>query len=327
MTSRRTLLKAGAALGASSIAGISLAQTSGRPVRLVTGFLPGGLTDVLARHLAEGLNRLNLGSTFIVDPKPGASGRISASFVKNSAPDGTTLLFTPGNVMTLSPHIYKQVEYDPFADFVPVHSVFMFAYALSVGPAAPVNIKTLKDYLAWVKANPAKGNYAGVPGAPQHLLAAYLSKVTSTPLSLVAYKGGGPAMVTDILRGEAPAVIQVTADALQFQGPEKLRTLATFTKSRVPFLPDVPTASEAGVPGFEIDEWGGVFAPKGTPAAIVQRWSAAIRQVVSQPAFKAALAPSAATPSLADGEQTARAMKEDHAFWAKVIATTGFTLE
>lgn len=327
MTTRRQILKTGALLGASSIAGASLAQGSKPPVKLIIGFLPGGLTDVIARHLAEGLNRLELGSNFIVEAKPGASGRISATYVKNSAPDGTTLLFTPGNVMTLAPHLYKSMDYDPLNDFVAVNSVFTFAYALSVGPATPASVKTLKDYLAWVKSDPSKGNYAGVPGAPQHLLAAYLSKVTQAPLSLVAYKGGGPAMVMDILRGEAPAVIQVTADALPNQGPDKLRTLATFTKTRTSFLPDVPTAAEAGVPGFEIDEWGGVFAPKGTPAAIVQRLSTAIRQVVSQPSFKTSLAVLAASPSSADAQQTSQALKQDYEFWKKVIASTGVTLE
>src|SRR5205085_3834456 len=138
--------------------------------------------------------------------------------------------------------------------------------------------------------DPSRGNYAGVPGAPQHLLAGYLSKLTETPLSLVAYKGGGPAMVMDILRGEAPAVVQVTADALQFQGPDKLRTLASFTRSRSPFLPNVPTSAEAGVAGLDVDESMGVFAPRGTPAAVVQRLEAAIHQVVSQPAFRSSLA-------------------------------------
>jgi tripartite-type tricarboxylate transporter receptor subunit TctC len=325
MIQRRTLLQAGALLGASSLAPAALAQGS-RTVKVVVGFLPGGLTDVVARLLAEGLNRQNLGSNFIVESKPGASGRIATAFVRNSAPDGTTLLFSAMNVMSLFPHIYKKLDYDPLTDFVPVHAANSFGYVLSVGPAVPATVKTLKDYLAWVKADPSRGNYAGVPGAPQHLLAAYMSKITDTPLSLVSYKGGGPAMAMDIIRGEAPAVIQVTADAVQFQGPDKLRTLATFTRARSPFLASVPTAAEAGVAGLDVDESMGVFAPKGTPAATVQRLSAAIQQVVAQPSFRTSLALQASVPDNSDTEQFTRLLKHDHAFWSRVIASTGFAL-
>ncbi|HSW18428.1 MAG TPA: tripartite tricarboxylate transporter substrate-binding protein [Ramlibacter sp.] len=325
MIQRRTILKASALLGASAIAPAALAQ-SGRPVKIVVGFLPGGLTDVVARLLAEGLNRQNLGSTFIVESKPGANGRIATAYLKNSSPDGATLMYAAMNVMALAPHIYKKLDYEPLTDFVPVHTANSFGYVLSVGPAVPAQVKTLKEYLAWVKADPTRGNYAGVPGAPQHLLAAYLSKITDTPLTLVPYKGGGPAMAMDIIRGEAPSTIQVTADALQFQGADKLRTLATFTRVRSPFLPNVPTAAEAGVPGLEIDESMGVFAPKGTPPAVVQRLSAAIQQVVSQPSFRTSLATQASVPDNADPEQFARMLKQDHSFWSKVVASTGFTL-
>ncbi|WPB55925.1 Bug family tripartite tricarboxylate transporter substrate binding protein [Xylophilus sp. GOD-11R] len=327
MTNRRTLLKAGALLGAASGQCALRAQSNGKTVRLVIGFLPGGVTDVIARTLADGLNKLNPGAQVIVDSRPGASGRIAVLNAKNSPPDGTTLLLSPGNVLTLLPHFFKNDDLDPMVDLVPVAGVFAFAYVFSVGPAVPASVVTMKDYLAWAKAHPEKATFAGISAAPQHLLTAQLSRTSSTPLTLVPYKGGGPLMVQDVLRGDVPAVAQITGDALQWQGPDKLRTLASFTKARSPFLPDVPTIGEAGFPDLMVSDWGAVYAPRGTPPAIVKRWSEAIQQVVSQPSFKAATAMQGAEPYPTNAMQIAQTMREDTPFWGRLVASTGVTMQ
>lgn len=326
MHSRRTFLKASTLLCTSSLMPSAKAQERGATVRFVTGFPPGGLTDVIARNLANGLNKLPLGYNCIVDPHTGASGIIAADIVRTGSRDGTNFLITPANVFTLIPHVRK-VKFNPLADFVPVNSVFTFAYCISVGPAVPSSVTTLKAYLAWAKANPSKATFAGVVGAPQHLLGLELSKMSNTPMTLIPYQGGGPLMVQDVLRGDVPAVIQVTADALQWQGPDKLRTLATFTRERNSFLPSVPTIGEAGYPQLAAEEWGAVFAPKGTPQTVIDRWAEAIRSVTNQPTFKTALATMASVPTLTSGQDTARIMKSDSAFWEQVVSSTGVNLQ
>ncbi|MDB5930235.1 MAG: twin-arginine translocation pathway signal protein [Polaromonas sp.] len=326
MSNRRTILQAGALLGASVIVRTPLAQTGGRPVRIIVGFLPGGLTDVLARQLAEGLNKLNLGSTFIVENHAGANGRISITRIKSSPPDGMHLLLTGSAVVTLLPHFFKKDD-SQVSDLVPINAAYSFAYGFSVGPAVPASVKTLSDYLAWAKANPAKATYACVAANPQHLLAAQLSRISNTPLTMVPYKGGGPLMIQDVLRGDVGAVSGVTGDVLQWQGPDKLRTLATYTRKRTSSLPDVPTAIESGFTDVVVDDYGAVFAPKGTPQAIVTRYAEAIRQVVMQPPFKAAMTSYAVEPLLTDGQQLASNLKNEFEFWGKVVAATGITME
>lgn len=326
MNSRRTFIKTGALMSAAAYVASPMAQTSPRTVRIVVGFLPGGLTDAIARKLGDGLNRLNLGATFVVDNRPGASGRISVMNIKDSPADGLHLLLTPANTLTLLNHFFKHEGFNPITDLKPVSGVFSFAYCFSVGPSVPASVKTIKDYLAWVKANPSKSTYAGLTAAPQHMLTAQLSRISDTPLTLVPYKGGGPLMVQDILRGDVPAVAHVTGDALQWQGPDKLRTLATFTRTRSTFFPNVPTIGEAGFPELVVDDYGAVHAPKGTPNAIVARWGEAIRQVISQPDFKSMLATQAAEPYPIDSQQVANSMKEEYAFWGKLVETTGITM-
>lgn len=326
MIDRRTMLKAGALLGAPGLSGAARAQA--RTARFATGFLPGGSVDFTCRLLSDGLNKLNMGYTTIVDTKTGAAGRLAVSNIKGSPPDGSHLLYTPGNVLSLLPHVYKgKVDYDPFNDLVPVQSVYTFGFVFSVGPGVPADVQTLKDYLRWAKANPAKASFGSpATGASPHLLGMQMSKMTDTPLTHIGYKGGGPLMTQDILRGDVAAALQVQGDVLQYQSPDKIRSLATFGKVRSPFLPNVPTIIEAGFPDLVNEDFGAVFAPRGTPQPVVDRWAEAIRHVVSQPAFRTSCVTVAVAPNLNNAAETARALREDHAFWAKVIASTGINL-
>jgi len=327
MIDRRSFIKASAILGSASLLSPALAQGNARVVRFTTGFLPGGSVDTTCRLLIDGVTKLSTGYSPIVETRSGAAGRLAVAAVKSSSPDGTNLLYTPGNVLSLLPHVFKTVEYDPFKDLVPVQSVYTFGFVFSVGPGVPQEVRTLPDYLRWAKANPSKA-FFGSPatGASPHLLGMQLSKLTDTPLTHVGYKGGGPMMTQDILRGDVPAALQVTGDVLPHQAPDQIRTLASFGKERTPFLPNVPTIGELGYPQLANEDFGAVFAPSGTPQPIIDRWAQAIRQVVAQPSFKKGCETVAVLPNMNDAEQTARSLKEDHAFWAKVVNSTGFPL-
>lgn len=325
MIDRRAILKAGALLGAPGMFGLAHAQN--RTARFATGFLAGGSVDTTCRLLTDGLNKLTTGYNSIVETRTGAAGRLAVANIKSSPPDGAHLLYTPGNVLTLLPHVFKKVEYDPFTDVIPVQSVYTFGFVFSVGPAVPQDVKTLHDYLRWAKANPAKASFGSpATGASPHLLGMQLAKITNTPLTHIGYKGGGPLMTQDVLRGDVPAALQVTGDVVQHQAPDKIRTLASFGKARTPFLPNVPTVGELGFPELTNEDFGAVFVPRGTPQPVIDRWAEAIRQVVSTPAFKAGCDTVAVVPNLSNAQETARSLKEDHAFWAKVIASTGITL-
>lgn len=327
MSDRRSFLKAGALLAAAGAWDLALAQASARTARFATGFLAGGSVDTTCRLLTDGLNRLGMGYNAIVETRTGAAGRLAVANIKASPADGSSLLYTPGNVLSLLPHVFRKVEYDPFTDVVPVHSVYTFGFVFSVGPAVPQEVKTLHDYLRWAKANPAKASFGSpATGASPHLLGMQLSKLTGTPLTHIGYKGGGPLMTQDVLRGDVPAALQVTGDVLQQQGPDKLRTLASFGKARTPFLPEVPTVGELGFTELTNEDFGAVFVPRGTPQPVIDRWAEAIAQVVATPAFKAGCATVGVLPNLANAQETARVLREDHAFWAKVIASTGITL-
>ncbi|MHA6688051.1 Bug family tripartite tricarboxylate transporter substrate binding protein [Mesorhizobium sp. A556] len=326
MIARRTFLTASAAVGATALFGVKAAQ-SAPTARIVVGFLPGGLTDIVARRLADGLNQANLDHNVIVENRPGATGRIAIMNVKTSPADGTSLLFAGSDNLSLGPHVFSNIEFDPIADFVPVNSVISFGFCLSVGPAVPEQVKTLENYLAWVKENPDKATYGGVLGTPQNLLTAQFSKAAGVELTLAAFKGGGPQMTQDVLRGDVPAATQVVGDVLQWQGPDKLRTLAIFSAKRSPFLPDVPTIGEAGFPDLVFEEWMAVFAPKGTPQAELDKWSKAIVDVVTQPSFAEGLKAQGAVPDTTNGPGTAAALKKDYEFWENVVETTGIRIQ
>jgi tripartite-type tricarboxylate transporter receptor subunit TctC len=324
MIKRRKFLTAGVAVGAMAVLGAP--ARSAPTARIVVGFLPGGLTDVVARQLAEGLNQSGYDQTVIVENRAGASGRIAIMNVISSPADGTSLLFTGSNALSLGPHVFSNIEFDPFADFIPVSSVFSFAYCFSVGPSVPAEVKTLKKYLAWAKENPDKATYAGVLGAPQNLLTGQLGKTAGVELTLAAFKGGGPQMTQDLLRGDIPAATQVVSDVIQWQGPDKLRTLAVFAEKRSPFLPDVPTIGEAGFPDLVAEEWMAIFAPKGTPQATIDKLSAAIKAVVSQPTFAEGLKTQAGLPNAMSGPETAIALKRDWEFWKSAVEATGIRI-
>ena len=272
--SRRILL---AVLGL-AIAASASAQTE--PVRILVGFAAGGTADVIARLIVDRL-KTSLGAPVVVENRPGATGLIAAEALKNAAPDGKTLMISPISVMVFAPLTYTKLRYDPIKDFAPVSLAATFQWVLAVGPGSPA--KTLHEYIAWVRANPAKATY-GMPGVggPPHFLGMMLARATSVDLAFVPYKGGAP-LVTDLIGGQVPAGIALVSDLLKHHESGKVLMLASSGSQRSTAAPDVPTFKELGFAAMESMGWHAFHTAARTPRPIVDRLSTAIASAIKAP--------------------------------------------
>ena len=278
MLTRRDTLTAGLIGLALAIAGPAQAQTwPSQNIRLVVPFPPGGSTDVLARRLAEGL-RERLGQTVIVENRGGAGGTIGSEFVAKSAPDGYTLLMGVTGSHGVAPSLYPNLGYQPQRDFAPISLLVSAPLVLVVNPEVPA--KTLKDFIALAKAQPDTLTY-GTPGngTSMHLTGVTFDLQAGTKLIHVPYKGSAGAL-TDLLSGQIKSMFGDLLVVLPQIRAGKINALAVTSKDRNPLLPDVPTMTEAGLPGFEVLSWQGLFAPAGTPPAVVERLSKEVRAVM-----------------------------------------------
>ncbi len=317
MLQRRSTLAAGVLLAALPFA----AHAQERPIRLLVGFPPGGGTDAIARLLAEAL-QTSLGTPVIVDNRPGAGGQLAAQALKAAPPDGTTLFVSHDHTLSILPLVLKHPGFDPARDFVPVagFATFANAFALSAGtPAA-----SLPDYLAWVKQRGGQGN-VGVPAPASvpEFLVKLLGQKHGVDLAAVPYRGSAP-MVSDMLGEQISAGVGSVPDLIVNHQHKKLRIVAVMGQQRQASLPDVPTFAELGISGFEDLPYYGVFAPAGTPAAALERLSAALAGVITQPGVRARLTELGLNVGLMTAPQlTARARAYESA-WARIIKAGGF---
>lgn len=308
----------------------ALAQTpgpvaAGTDTRLVIGFPPGGTVDALTRRLAEQL-RSRLGQPVRVDNKVGAGGRLAVDDVRRAAPDGRSWLITPASMLTLYPHIYPKLSYTP-DDLVPVAGLARVGFGFCVGPRVPENVRTLKDFLAWVPGNNAPVNY-GSPGAgsPPHLLAALLEKEADVPLTHVAYRGAAPGL-QDLLAGQIAAFSGPLGDFLPHVANGRLRVLATSGAQRSPFLPQVPTFVEQGFANLQQTEWYGCFMPASTPVERVAQAAALVRQATATPGLADTLAGMGIELAAMDTAELAAAMRSEHLAWGPLVKRLGFTAD
>ena len=293
-----------------------------RPIRMVVPLSPGGFADVPGRILAARLSSL-LGYNVFVENRPGAGGTIGADFVAKSAPDGYTLLFT-GTPHVISAWVYKKLPYDPLKDFEPVALVASGPYVLVVNPQLPVH--SIRELIAAAKAQPGKIDYASSGnGSAQHLVSALFASMAGIELNHVPYKGSGPAM-QDLLGGQVKVSFAGIPNVLPHVKAGRLRALAVSTPQRSPDLPDVPTAAEAGVPGYQATLWLNLAAPAGTPGEIVQRIYAetakALQDAELQQSFRAA----GVEASPMSPQELAGFMRGEYEKWGKVVRDTGATV-
>jgi tripartite-type tricarboxylate transporter receptor subunit TctC len=301
------------------------AQALKKPVRIVVGFPAGGGADVTARILADGL-RGTYAATVVVENKPGAGSRLAAEHVKNADPDGSVMLFTPDFPMTLYPHSFRSLNYDPVRDFVAVAPTTKSMLGYNVGRAVPETVKTLPAYVEWCKANPGNAMYATTSaGATPHFTGMMLAREAGIGLAPVHYRGGAPAL-QDLLGGHVTARVNPISEILSLAKSGELRILAVTGSRRSPFLPDVPTMREWGY-NVVVESWLGVFMPARVPDEIVNALSAAIAEATKSAQMTENLAKFGSEPAFETPAQFAMIMKAELERWAPVVKASGFVAE
>ncbi|UPJ97406.1 hypothetical protein IVB07_07700 [Bradyrhizobium sp. 172] len=292
--------------------------------RMLVGFGAGGAIDVIARMLVDGMKGYS--SSFIVDNRPGAGGRLALGALKTSSPDGTAIILTPASSVAVFPHVYKSLGYDAFKDFAPVTTVCSFPFLITVGPMVPAEVRTLADFVTWCAANPKLATYGtAAAGSMLHFTGVSLAKAGQFALVHLPY--GGPGGIQDLIGGRIAATIYPIGTALPYVQSGAIRSLATTGPQRSSRIPDVPTVREAGYPALEANEWFGVFVPANTPAEMVNHLNEAIRAVVNTDAFKTALATLAMDPAGETPKEFARLIKSDFDHWGPIVQASGFTPE
>ena len=321
---RRHLLLAGSALALPMFA---RAQMIDQP-KFLYGFPAGSAGDIAARRVAETVAGTPYArNAAVVENKPGAGGRLALEALKASPADGSVLAMSPFSALAIYPHVYRKLGYDPFADFVPVSMSAVIHHGLAVGPLVPASVKTVKDFLAWAKANPMDANF-GSPGAGStpHFLGALLGLNAGVELKHVPYRGSVPG-ITDVVGGQVAAMVTPAGDFLSYHKAGKLRLIATSGKARLPFSPDVATFSEQGFPEITLEEWFGFFAPAKTPAAVVAAATAAINGALTDKSVIEGLGVVGLVAKGSSGDEMLRSLRAENERWGPLIKRIGFTAD
>ena len=294
-----------------------------RPIRVIVPFSPGGAVDGPMRLIAQELGK-RLGQPVVVENKPGAGATIGSDVAAKAAPDGYTLLLA-SQTNAISATLYSKLPFDPIEDFTPVTLIGREPGVVVVNPSVPA--KTLQEFIAYVKANPGKVDYASSGnGSGQHLFAALLASKTGMKMNHVPYRGSGQA-TTDLLSGVVAMAIPGTAGMVGHIKAGKLRALAVTGAHRSPQLPDVPTVIESGVPGYEAYVWMGLLAPKATPAAIVERLNREVVAVLREDDVVHYMASAGIEIVGSSSADFGRFFRAERDRWAKVIKDTGAHIE
>ena len=324
MIARRQLPLIIAALGVIALASPAWAQEwPQKPVKIIVPFAPGGNTDSIARVIGQRLSE-TLGQLFVIENKPGANGAIAAEFVARSPADGYTLFLAAAPQIATLPLLTK-TSYDPVKDFDPVSNIGSNPFVLTVNSDFPA--KTLKDFVERIRAEPNKISYAsGGNGSLGHLTMALFLKRAGLEMIHVPYRGGGPA-IADTVAGHIPVYFANLSEALPHAAGGKIRLLAVSGAKRSAQIPDVPTVSESGFPGFQSLTWNGILAPVGTPKDIVHRLAHEVSLAVKDPVIVKSLSNLGVDPLGEQPAQFAATIATDIAIWSETIKTAGVTLE
>jgi tripartite-type tricarboxylate transporter receptor subunit TctC len=316
----KSILIALAALGMSTAAHAQAWPT--KPIMFVVPFAPGGGTDAFARPMAAQLDQ-TLGQRILIENKAGAGGTLGASYAAKQPADGYTFLIAATH-HTIAPSIYPKLDYDIEKDFIPVIMLARPPHVVAVHPGK-IQSKTLKEFIAYAKANQVNYASAGA-GTTHHLAGEFFNIQAGVKLNHVPYRGAGPAM-QDLIAGHVPVMF----DGLGTSGPQilsgTLRGLAVAAPKRVPGLPDVPTAAEAGLPNYEVSTWYGIFARKGTPQEAIDRMTKEVKAAMQLPAMQQAWEKSGSDIPDVSGAEFGKIVSSDVARWRKVVTEAGVKLE
>jgi tripartite-type tricarboxylate transporter receptor subunit TctC len=320
---RSIRLCAALVLGVASTAAFAQAYPA-RPVRLVVGFAPAGAADTVARAMSEAFGKA-LGTSIVVENKPGAGSSLAADHVAKSAPDGYTVLLASPSSISVNPALNPKLGYK-FSDLQPVIKVTSSPLVIAANPAT--GIQSVQDLIAAAKKAPGTINYAtsGVGSAP-HLGAALFSQVAGVQLFHVPFKGGAPA-VQSVVAGDTQVTFGTPPSVLELVKGGRLRGLGVSSKERSPLVPDLPGMAEAGLPNFSIDFWYGLFVPAATPADVARKLFAAANAAMRDPAVKQALMRDGTDVDLSPTpEHFADFLAKDNKFWAQLVKDAGVTAD
>ncbi len=296
------------------------AQFGAQPVKIVFPFGAGGSGDAVTRFIAERI-QAETGQNVVVDDHPGAGGMVGVQYVKSAPADGTTLLLTPFTLMSIFPAIYPDLKYDPVADFTPVSQIASFEFSIVAGKDAP--FKTLAELVASVKRDPALGSF-GTPGAGSlpHFLGIAFAHAAGIDLRHVPYRGAATAL-TDLVAGQIPLAVLPTSDLLEYQKAGMVHILATLGAKQSLYVPEAPTVRQAG---YDVagDGWFALYAPAGTPAAVVSRINAIVNGLAKSAEFREKLTKLGLEATGTTPQELGTLQKEESLKYAPLVKASGF---
>ena len=317
------LLKVLFALALIAVGSAHAQEWPNRPISLIVSYPPGGTADLMARTIAGPLGKV-LGTSVVVENKPGASGQIAAAYVAKANADGCTLMLD-ASLYSVNPSLFPKLPYDPNKDFKTLAVLAQYPNVLLVNPSFPA--KSVKDLVTMAKAKPNSIAYASSGnGSAQHLAGALFEVKAGVEMQHIPYKGGGPAL-NDVVGGQVPVFFGSVASTKQYVESGKLNALAVTGKKRASSMPNVPTMAEAGVPGYEVYEWNGIFAPAATPATILLKISDAISKVMQSPEVKEKVLSLGGEPFSGNAEAADKFIKAQMVEWNKLIKTGKITVD
>ncbi|MCW5643574.1 MAG: tripartite tricarboxylate transporter substrate binding protein [Rhodoferax sp.] len=322
MTSRfKTLARLGAAVLGAAVFCTAQADTfPDKPVRVITPFSPGNTLDTALRVMSEEFKK-STGQHLLIDNKPGGSGLIAAQAAMQAAPDGYTLLLGGSGLMAINPHVYKTLPYDVERDFRPVSNFLGSALVLAAHPSVPAD--NLKDFVAWVKANPGKVSFASyTAGNASHFSGVMFNKHAGIDMLHVPFGGTGPA-TTNLIGGQVNVAFLPLLAVRQHVEAGKLKLLAITSSDRSPIAPDTPTFAESGYPDLTVYTWAGLFAPAATPEALVNKLSAEIRKALQTTQVGDRFKEFAFTPLPSTPAAFGQHVRTDSKKWAEAVAISG----
>jgi tripartite-type tricarboxylate transporter receptor subunit TctC len=294
-----------------------------KPVHLIVTTAAGGAGDLVARAVAERLSE-SMRQPVVVENQPAGNGGIAAGQVARAAPDGYTLLSLVDSTLTINPHLYRNLPYDPSRDFAPVSIITTLPLVLVTN--ASVQANNVRELIALAKANPGKLNYASTGvGTVLHIGMELFKLMTKTDIVHVPYRATTAAMA-DLMGGRIDIILIGQSSVKPLMEAGKLKILAIASAQRSPLMPEIPTLEEAGVPGYEVRSWFGMLAPAKTPQPVIDRLSREIKKAASDPRFVAALAPQGMQIIASSPEEMLATMQADSKKWSEVIAATGTTI-
>jgi len=296
-----------------------------RPVRMVVGIATGGMTDIVARTMAQKLSE-RLGQPVVVENRAGAGGNIGTEAVVRAAPDGYTLLFAYPGPIVVNGSLYKSLSFDPIRDLTPVSLLGSYPLVLAVGPALP-QVRTLTDFIEHARRNPGQLDYASAGNASTaHLSMELFRREAGLELQHIPYKGSAPGL-TDLLAGRVAVAFDSLTVVMPHHQAGRLRALAMSSQARSPAFPDIPGMAESGVKNVDVFGWFGVFAPAGTPRPIVDRLSRELTAIVKDPAVAKDLLSKGLEPKGTTPEELGALVRRERDVWSRVVQQAGIKVD